>query len=198
MVKNLGCISSYSHGFNLAISMETKKEFSREENRICVVWCIRFRQQHLLVSMWLVSYAAYSQHRASLKSPSNMAAVEWVRERHRPGTTHKHTLKLQMGELGPKTLPPSLSLHTHSLLLSSYTSTAVFSHFIFSPHWPLNNINKLKVSAALSVWISKWVLDKSLMSYRLSAVLSTLHSWFLCWVHCTWYAFPTMSMNASL
>lgn len=141
-------------------------EFSREENKLCVVWCIIFSQQHLLVWMWLVSYAACSQHRASSKSPSNMAAVEWVRERHRPGTTHKHTLKLQMGEPGPKSLPPSLSLHTQFIAFLLYTDIKylcrVFTFHVFL-HWPLNNINKLKVSATLSVWISKWVLDKSLM-----------------------------------
>lgn len=121
--------------FNLAIAMETKKESSREENKICEFWCIRFRQQHLLVSMWLVSYAAYSQHRASLKSLSNMAAVEWVRERHRPGTTHKHThTQTPNGRAWPKNSTSlSFSTHAQSIAFLLYIDCSVFTFHFFPP-----------------------------------------------------------------
>lgn len=103
-----------------------------------------------------------------------------------------------MGEPGPKPLPPSHSLYTRTVYcfpIHWHKIPLRCSHIsVYFSHWRLNNINKLKVSGTLSVWISKWVLKKGLMSYRLWAVLSTLHSWF----HCTWYAFPPMSMNTSL
>lgn len=83
-----------------------------------------------------------------------------------------------MGEPGPKPLPPSPSLYTCTVYcfpIHWHKIPLRCSHIsVYFSHWHLNNINKLKVSGTLSVWISKWVLKKGLMSYRLWAVLSTL------------------------